>query len=218
MLKKTIKFHDLDGKPLEEDFYFNFTKGELVELQFHGRDGLEAHLRRILATSDQGQIIKMFREIISKSVGRRGEDNRRFEKSEQISDEFMQTEAYSELLVELLGNANACAEFIKGVVPAEIAGRVDIDAAMKSGMKLEDFGPNLTGMGEIVSVTPVEDKPSGEFVVAAAPTREPTLREYTDQELTEMDYNKFIRLIQDEKGNVPQNAVVIAMNRMNEGK
>lgn len=222
MLKKTIKYHDLDGKPIEEDFYFNFTKGELVEMQFYGKDGLTAHLTKIMESGDQGEIIKSFRDIIKASLGRRV-DNVRFEKSEQIWLEFSQSEAYSELIVELLSNANSCADFIKGVVPAEISGRVDVNEAINK-MKVVDIAVGPNGPGEILSVTPVEEKPMAPGSVTeklpdgTTGGRPKTLREYTDAELMEMDYNQFVRMLNAEKGNVPQNALIVAMNRMNDGK
>lgn len=134
MLKKTIVFDDLDGKKITEDFYFNLNQAELAEWELRYEGGLENHLRTIVAARDGGAIIAAFRDIIAKTVGKRSEDGRRFIKTKEISDEFMETDAYSRLFIELVTDANAAANFIKGVVPAEMSKK--IDDAETSGMEL----------------------------------------------------------------------------------
>lgn len=121
MLKKTITFKDLDDKPVTEDFYFNLSKAEIAELQFSKEGGLLEFLQKIIAKNDAGEVITTFKEIVSQTVGKRSEDGRRFVKSKEITDEFLQSEAYSVLFMELLTNAGKAAEFIKGIVPADLA-------------------------------------------------------------------------------------------------
>lgn len=121
MLKKTITFKDLDGKDVTEDFYFNLSKAEIAELQFSKEGGLLEFLQTIVAKKDAGEVISTFKEIISQTVGKRSEDGRRFIKSKEITDEFLQSEAYSVLFMELLTDAEKATEFIKGMLPADLA-------------------------------------------------------------------------------------------------
>lgn len=125
MLKKTITFDDLDGNPVTEDFYFNLTAADLAEMEMSREGGLEAHLRKLIVTNNGEDIISTFKSIITKSVGRRSEDGRRFMKSQDITDEFLQTDAYSVMFMELITDANAASEFVNAVVPRKLQGALD---------------------------------------------------------------------------------------------
>jgi hypothetical protein len=122
MLKKTITYKDLDGNSRTEDFYFNLTKAECVEMQLSkgGEEGLSGYLNEIVKSNDGALIIENFKEIIKKAYGKRSEDGRHFIKNAQLTEEFMGTEAYSDLFMELVTDAEASAKFIEGIVPADL--------------------------------------------------------------------------------------------------
>lgn len=132
MLKKTITYPDLDGNPVTEVFYFNFSKAEMAEMELRHEGGFGAYLQRIIEAQDGAAIIDTFKEIIRKSIGRRSEDGRRFVKSEEIADEFMQTEAYSQLFMDLVTDADAASQFVNGIVPT------DMKNAIASGKRIEE--------------------------------------------------------------------------------
>lgn len=117
MLKKSITYDDYSGGTFTEDFYFNLSKAELVELELSYEGGLSESLKRIVASEDGAQIIKEFKNIILKSYGKRSEDGKRFIKNQQMRDEFESTEAYSVLFVELVTDADAASEFVRGIMP-----------------------------------------------------------------------------------------------------
>ncbi len=119
MLKKTIVYEDYNGNEVTEDFYFNLSKAELVELQLSTKIGFAETLQEIIKAEDGQQIIDHFKKIILMAVGQKSEDGRRFIKTQEIRDDFSQTEAYSQLFVDLATNAEGAAEFIKGIVPLE---------------------------------------------------------------------------------------------------
>lgn len=125
MLKKTITYSDLDGNDVTEDFYFNLSKAEIAETELSYDGGLTAHLKRIVEAKNGEQIIGTFKNIIMMSVGRRSEDGKRFIKSDEITQEFMQTNAYSELFMELVTNADASAGFIRAIVPSSLSEKMD---------------------------------------------------------------------------------------------
>ena len=51
------------------------------------------------------------------AYGQKSADGRRFVKSEELTQEFLQTEAYSELFIKLLTDENAASDFINGIIP-----------------------------------------------------------------------------------------------------
>lgn len=125
MLKKTIIYTDLDGNPITEDFYFRLNKAEVAELELSHEGGLQTYLKEIIASKDGRAVIDKFKEIILLAVGRRSEDGRRFVKNQEIADDFLQTNAYSELFMELVTDADAATDFIKGILPPELSERTE---------------------------------------------------------------------------------------------
>lgn len=118
MLKKTITYEDFNGEKVVEDFFFHLSKAELVELEMSHRGGLSVALERIIASEDNKAIISEFKHIILASYGKRSDDGKHFVKNDQLRDEFVSTEAYSVLFMELVENVDAATEFVNGIMPA----------------------------------------------------------------------------------------------------
>lgn len=117
MLKKTIEYTDFDGNKRKEDFYFNLTKAEVAEMELSTEGGLAKSLTKIVETQDSKRIVESFKDLILRSYGIKSPDGKRFIKNQEVRDEFSQTEAYSELFMELATNADMAAGFVNGIVP-----------------------------------------------------------------------------------------------------
>lgn len=117
MLKKTIKYNDYDGNEREEDFYFNLSKAEVTEMELSKEGGMSEYIKKISAAQNAPELIKLFKEIITKSYGEKSLDGKRFIKNKELTEAFTQTEAYSELFVELASNADEAVKFINGIMP-----------------------------------------------------------------------------------------------------
>ena len=117
MLKKTIKYTDYDGNEREEDFYFNLSKAEVTEMELSKDGGMSEYIKKISAAQNAPELIKLFKEIITKSYGEKSLDGKRFIKNKELTEAFTQTEAYSELFVELASNADEAVKFINGIMP-----------------------------------------------------------------------------------------------------
>lgn len=124
MLKKKIKYTDYNGVEREEEFLFNLTKAELLEMQMSTAGGFENKIQAIIATQNMPEIVKIFKEIILKAYGEKSEDGKRFVKKDQngrdLALDFSQTEAYSNLFTELATDAKAAAAFINGIIPKDV--------------------------------------------------------------------------------------------------
>lgn len=117
MLKLTRTYTDYNGEERTEDFYFNFSKAELAEKHLSSEEGLAEKLQKIVDAKDHKEIVDTFKEIILKSYGVKSEDGRRFVKSDEISKEFSETPAYSDLFMELATDEEAASNFIHGIMP-----------------------------------------------------------------------------------------------------
>ena len=121
MLKKSITYVDYNDEERTEDFYFNLTSAELSEMELSTDGGLGEYIKKIVSAKDMPSIIKVFKNLLLKSYGEKSADGRRFIKSEELSTAFSQTEAYSQLFMELATDDKAASEFINGIVPKAAA-------------------------------------------------------------------------------------------------
>lgn len=124
MYSKEITYIDYDGNERTETFLFHLNKAELIEMDMSESGGLEKTLRKIIAEQDGKRIFEMLKMIIMKSYGVKSLDGRQFVKSDELSKEFIQTEAYSELVMEMFKDADKAAEFINNIVPKDVADAV----------------------------------------------------------------------------------------------
>lgn len=117
MLKKTMTYTDYDGNQRTEDFYFNLSKAEVAEMQMSAAGGLDKMINRIISEQDGKRIIELFKDLVLRSYGKKSDDGKRFIKSKELAEEFSQTEAYSDLFMELATDSEAAAAFVNGIVP-----------------------------------------------------------------------------------------------------
>ncbi len=117
MLKKTMTYVDYDGNQRTEDFYFNLTKAEIMEMNLSASGGLDKMIAKIVAEQDGAKIVEIFKKIVLGAYGEKSLDGKRFIKNPELSEAFSQTEAYSDLFMELATDAEKAAEFINGIVP-----------------------------------------------------------------------------------------------------
>lgn len=117
MLAKKIKYVDYNGDDQERTFLFNLNKAEIAEMEMTTPGGLVNHINKITDAQNLPELTALFKTLILKSYGEKSSDGQRFVKSKELSTEFSETEAYSELFVELISNADAAANFVNGIVP-----------------------------------------------------------------------------------------------------
>ena len=125
MLKKTIAYTDYNGVERKEDFYFNLSKAEIMEMEMSTSGGLTEMISKIVAAQDTPAIIKLFKDLVLRAYGEKSLDGKRFVKIDEngipLSRAFSQTEAYSVLFMELATDAEAASEFVNGIVPADVS-------------------------------------------------------------------------------------------------
>lgn len=131
MIKKTITYTDYDGNEHTEDFYFNISKAELMEMELTTTGGLSNVIQRIVNETDIPRMVELFQTLIKKSYGVKSLDGKKFVKNEQLLEDFLQSEAYSELYMELLSDADAATDFVNGIIPSDLQ-----EAAKKQELSL----------------------------------------------------------------------------------
>lgn len=125
MYAKMIKFKDFNDVEREEEHFFNLNKAEVIKwLTTSGDYTLDKVLERLSKERNGKKIMEAFEEMIKMSYGKPSLDGRKFEKSEDIWNDFYRSDAYSELFTELVTDAAAAADFVNRIIPKDLAEEV----------------------------------------------------------------------------------------------
>lgn len=169
MLKKTITYTDFNGAEKTEDFYFNLTKAELIKMEVSAQgNSLTERLNFIVQSNNGKEIMDTFESIISQAYGERSADGTKFIKSPELSAGFLQTEAYSELFMEMVTSPQAGADFINGLVPDKLVKQVQQDTAAMTARQRSEA--SMQGYKK-----PEPAKPKNFETVPEIPTFQPDL-------------------------------------------
>ena len=125
MLKRSITYENFNKEIVTEDFYFNLSKPELLELEVEIDGGFGEMLQTIIKSENARDLLREFKRIVIMSYGIKSDDGRRFEKSDAIRTEFEQTAAYQSLFMELAMDDKAAVIFLQGVLPKDMQGDQD---------------------------------------------------------------------------------------------
>lgn len=124
MLKKTITCKNFNDVETTEDYWFNLTESEILEMQLGTAGGLDESLKQIVAGMDLPRMVNFFKDFVLKAYGVKSPDGKRFIKNDEIREAFSQTNAYNKLFMELAFDDVAAAEFINGVIPKDVADKM----------------------------------------------------------------------------------------------
>ena len=130
MLVKKIKYQDFNGVEREDEFYFNLSKAEVIKwITTNGNYTLDAVLTKLIQTENVKDLINEFDYLITESYGEKSLDGIQFVKTPEIKAKFVNSNAYSELFMELVSDAKKAAEFFNGILPDDLSR--DIQKAIK---------------------------------------------------------------------------------------
>lgn len=119
MIKKTVRYKDFDGHNVEETYYFNLTRAEIDDIDTEEKGGFSGLLNSLIDRGTGRGILSVFKKLILRSVGIKSTDGRRIIKSQDILDDFTQSEAYSEVLYDVVSSVENALTFIRGIMPYE---------------------------------------------------------------------------------------------------
>lgn len=117
MLKKTMTYKDFNGLSRTEDFYFNLTQAEVSEMELGTEGTLSEMIKSVVNANNLPSIIKIFKDLVLKAYGVKSADGKRFIKTPEVVAEFAQTQAYSDLFMELATDPDKAAAFFNAIIP-----------------------------------------------------------------------------------------------------
>lgn len=137
MLKKTVTYTDYNGNVQTEDFYFNLTKVEILELEygFDEKNTFTEAIQSLISSNDMNSAISIVKKILLTSYGVKTLDGKRFVKNDEVRTEFEQNPAFEQLYWDLVTDADTLADFISGIIPSSI--REELGANPKAELLLK---------------------------------------------------------------------------------
>lgn len=120
MIKKTITYKDYNDTERTEDFYFHLTEAELVDMQMSESGGLGELIQRVTNARDDIVTYNIFKDLFYRAYGEKSPDGKRFIKTKEVKDAFMQTEAASIIFMSLMQNEEEAAAFVNGIIPKKL--------------------------------------------------------------------------------------------------
>lgn len=182
MIKKTIVYTDYEGKERKEDFYFNLSEAELLELQMSSKEGFANELKKVIAREDQAAMMALIKELILKSYGVKSDDGKRFIKSKSLSEEFSQMPAFSELFTDLLFDDDKAAAFITGIIPSKISSNPEYEETIREERKkimiANSVGSPIVDAAQKQEVELVEDPQHREVELVEDPHEDLAYQQY----------------------------------------
>jgi hypothetical protein len=123
MFKKKLSYTNYNGEKVTKEYYFNLSRAEILRMQFTTVGGFQAYVQQIVDAQDIAELYKLFEKLVQESYGVKTPDGEEFDKFEADRvtprwKRFSQTEAYSELMMELVNDTDAAVAFIKGIIPS----------------------------------------------------------------------------------------------------
>lgn len=145
MLKKTITYEDYNGVQRTEDFYFNLTKVECMELEYDTVEGgsLSESINTLIEAKDMGTVIKTIKQIVLTAYGVKSPDGKRFIKSDELRDAFEQSPAFEEVYWELVSDAEKAADFVAGIVPSTVRNTLGPDPKSELIARANDVAASI---------------------------------------------------------------------------
>ena len=120
MLKQSITYEDFNGDQRTEDFFFNLTSKELLELDRSVDGGFESSLNKAISNQDVYSIYDLIQKTILKAYGQKSEDGRFFKKTPELTEEFEVSAAYQSMLQNFIDNPDLANNFITGILPKDL--------------------------------------------------------------------------------------------------
>ena len=117
MVKKTITYIDYDGTERTEDFYFNLSEAEVTEMQLSVEGGMRGYIEKIVAAKSQLELVKLFKDVVLTSYGKKSADGRLFMKNDTIRAEFEAHPAYSMIYMDLVTDEAKASACVNGIMP-----------------------------------------------------------------------------------------------------
>lgn len=131
MIVKTIPYHDLDGDLREDSFYFSMNETQFARVNAMFPGGLQNFAMKAAKDKNANDMFKVIDTLVREAYGERVDNG--FVKvtpnGQKLSDFFINTEAYDNLMIELMKSEDNLMGFLTGCLNTNARERVQSEFA-----------------------------------------------------------------------------------------
>lgn len=104
MISKTVTYNDLNnGNAVTETLWFHLRKDEIIRIIGRAKKDWDEYVKEVMAREDVDEIFDFIESLLKMAYGERSsEDGRTFIKNKEAQERFINSEAYSELMVQMM--------------------------------------------------------------------------------------------------------------------
>lgn len=189
MLKKSITFEDYSEPPKEvtQDFYFNFTKLEVIEML--EVDDLEGTMKKLQETEDGPEAYALFKKIILAAYGERtpeGGFTKEDDNGRPLSRKFEQSPACSELIIGFLQDPLTGGAFIEGCLPARL---------VKEAKAAQAANPSKAQIEQMVQTAAERQEDPATAIEPGTDLNNPKFEDFSEEQLLAMTDDEFASIV-----------------------
>jgi hypothetical protein len=119
VIKRTVSYKNLFTQAeVTEDLYFHLDPAELAKMWVVGGESWVEHMQTLSEKNDGKTIMEEFEKMLGTAYGERRGD--KLVKTSTIREEFLSSQAYNTLFMELLASDDNGASFFSNLVPSNI--------------------------------------------------------------------------------------------------
>ena len=121
MFAYTVEYEDFDGNDVKQELCFHIGKAELMKLATTDNDVIDELMSFTFSEEDERSFKGMFNvyeKVIGMAYGIRS--GQRFVKSEEITEEFLESLAYDQLIWDLVEGKLDSNKFLMGIFPMDV--------------------------------------------------------------------------------------------------
>jgi hypothetical protein len=149
-----ITYKNLDDQEVTEEFWFNISKTEVAERHLANGPDYARMLEGLTMERDGEKIVKLFKDLLSSSVGRR--EGSLFIKDDDARNRFMFSGAYDAFFMELLTSPDSGARELAAIFPKEAQSQA-LDELRKRGLNVD--APVIEGVAGDAVVQATKPQP-----------------------------------------------------------
>lgn len=116
-----ITYEDFNEVERTEEFHFHVSKAYLMKLNDSKTGGYAGYLQKLVDAKEQSKLEELIEKMIREAYCVPTESGKSVERSEALSNDFINSPAYDILLERLLSDAKYAADFFTEILPKDFA-------------------------------------------------------------------------------------------------
>lgn len=120
MFKDTLVYNDYDGNQITQDVYFNYSKMDIMRMEYNEDGKLSNFLKNIVNMAKDKEMFNKFEEFVCGAYGIKSPDGKMMVKKidgKPVVEDFKASPAYDVFWMKMFTEENYIEKFVRSVIP-----------------------------------------------------------------------------------------------------